>query len=384
MNSLNSKNRKTGDKRKDTIIDLVSQILKQRFPDNIIKQQLDSHDSKKINFACPICGDSEKKSSKRRGNIFFKSNTYKCFNDGCMAFMSLRKFISQFSRKYNLFTDLIIFDEPIQIKKENSTNTLIRFLLSNREKIISISDVINRFNLIRADELPDNSLVLKELNRRCVTINEDYGDLIYADQMDDKFFVFNIDLKSGKIIGFAIRRLNPGEGPKYVINTYSDMLSALNVKEIDNTIIEDCNELGNYFNVLNLDFSRPITIAEGQLDSMFIENCFSTTGVSKAMTILDSIGEKKNIQILFDRDKGGKKEMIKLITMGYSVFLWNSLMTDLKKKYNKIDDVMKLKNIKDINDLFLFFNNKHETSLDSFNVLLSKYFSSSIYDIGFI
>ena len=374
----------TGDKRKDSIINLVEQILKKRFADNIIKQQIDGNDSKKINFACPICGDSEKKSSKKRGNIFFKSNTFKCFNDGCMAFMSIRKFVSVFTRKYNLVTDLSVFEEPAIIKKPNSQNTLIRFLLSDRERIVSITELINRYNLIRGDDLSEDSAVYKELKRRRITDNDEFGDLIYADKNDDKFFIFNMDLKSGKIIGFAIRKLNPGEGPKYLIRTYDDILSAVNFKEIDNITIEDCNELGNYFNVLNLDFSIPITIAEGQLDSLFITNAFSTTGVSKAMTILESVGAKNNIRILFDRDKGGKKEMIKLINLGYKVFLWNMIIADLKKKWNSLEDLNKLRNIKDVNDLYLFLSSKQETNIENFNEMIQKYYSTSQFDIAFI
>lgn len=381
---LKTRDLHTGDKRKDAIIGLVSQILQRRFTDNIIKQQIDVADAKKINFACPICGDSEKKATKKRGNIFFKSNTYKCFNDGCMAFMKLRKFISLFARKYNLTTDLLVFDEPIQIKNVNSSNTLIRFLLSDKDDIINITDIINRFNLIRSDELPETSQVYQYLNKRCITHTEDYGDLIYTDTMDNKFYIFNLDLKSGKVLGFAIRKLDPDAAQKYIIRPYNEVLQALNITGIDNNTIDDCNELGNYFSILNVDYSRPMTIAEGQLDSMFVHNCFSTTGVSKAMTILDSLGLRKNIRILFDKDKAGKKEMMKLIEMGYSVFLWNNLIVDMRKKFKTPIDYAILRNIKDINDLYIFFNSRQTIDLDAFNAMLDKYFSTSIYDIAFI
>lgn len=378
---------KTGDKSKDAVISLVKQILKIRFSDNIIKQQIDSTDGKKLNFACPICGDSQKKSSKKRGNIFFKSRTYKCFNDGCMAFMSLRKFVSLFARKYNITPNLDVFDEPTVIKHRDSSNTLIRFLLSDREQIVSISDIINRFGLTRSDELPEDSRVRKELVRRCIHLTEDYGDLIYGDRMDDKFYIFNLDLKSGKILGFALRKLDTNAAQKYIIKTYTDILTAYPNSQIDKQVVDDCIELGNYFNILNLDFSEPMTITEGQIDSMFVRNCLSTTGVSKAMSILDSLGDRKNIRILFDRDKAGKVEMMKLIQQGYRVFLWNMLIVDLKKRFKKPEDSLDLtpSKMKDINDLFKFFHKRiPTTNLDSFNELLDKYFSTSIYDIAFV
>ena len=69
--------------RRYGIKDFIKDVLKKRFSDNKIKQTLDDSDSDKLNFACPYCGDSNKDSSKKRGNFYLSSNTYKCFNDGC-------------------------------------------------------------------------------------------------------------------------------------------------------------------------------------------------------------------------------------------------------------------------------------------------------------
>ena len=83
------------------ISDFVNSVLKNAFPNNRFKQQL-NEDEDKLNFACPYCGDSENDVSKKRGNIFIKTGTYKCFNDGCLTFTKLNKFISHWAQKYQL------------------------------------------------------------------------------------------------------------------------------------------------------------------------------------------------------------------------------------------------------------------------------------------
>jgi hypothetical protein len=120
-------------------------------------------------------------------------------------------------------------------------------------------------------------------------------------------------------------------------------------------------------------------IAEGQIDSLFLKNGIATSGVSKAKSILTAMGAV-DIKIVFDRDKAGKTSMLSFIKDGYSVFLWNSLMADLKKKYP--GHIIRLSKIKDINDLFLFLASQDtDLTVHSFQDLLLNYFSTSVYDI---
>jgi hypothetical protein len=90
-----------------------------------------------------------------------------------------------------------------------------------------------------------------------------------------------------------------------------------------------------------------------------------------------------DIKILFDRDKAGKNSMLGFIKEGYSVFLWNSLVAELKKRYP--GQIIKLSKIKDINDLFLFLQRQdQDLTLDQFQQLIGKHFSSSVYDIAWL
>ena len=94
-----------------SVTDFCQDVLKKRFPGDVIRQQINDTDSDKLNFACPYCGDSERDPNKKRGNLYLSTQTYKCFNDGCAVWIKLEKFISNLF--HNFFILLFAFVEMI-------------------------------------------------------------------------------------------------------------------------------------------------------------------------------------------------------------------------------------------------------------------------------
>lgn len=372
--------------KRDELVQFVKAILRKRFPNNIEKQRLDDSNDRKLNFACPICGDSHKKSSKKRGNIYLDSGAYKCFNDGCMAYMPLSEFITKTSRENGIQLPSFITDvnyKPVDIKRTG--NPLVRFLTSDTSNLLTISEIINRFNLKRLDISTENPNAISYINKRNLNIITDYGDFLYGDSSDSKILIFNFDKRSGKVLGLSIRHLSDTIERKYIIKSYSDLVNIFSQKDIKKDLIDDANYLNNYFNILNVNFSKPICLTEGQFDSLFINNCIATSGVSKAKSILSSLGAKNNMRILFDKDNAGKTEMMNLIKSGYSILLWNKIIYDLKKMCKTSSEMIKLKDLKDINDLITFLKNKQPNlTISDFNIWLNSYFSESPLDLAFL
>lgn len=377
------------ERKKEMLEHFVQEVLNHSFPNDPIKRIIDASEGSKINFACPFCGDSQKRASKKRGNLFLETSTYKCFNDGCNTWMPIRKFVSTFMKKFGIQIDIEMFGGEIDaeitstVKAKASGNPLINFLLMPKDNLVSMEDILNRFPLIRADELPEESVVRQVLESRFVHQTPDYGDFFYGDSRDNKFYIFNLGAKSGKILGFAVRSLEKDTDRKYIIRNYVDLMAAFPDKKITPELQNEVDTFNNYFNILNLNFQHPITVVEGQVDSRFVYNCLSTTGVSKSLAIIGALGPKKNIRILFDRDKAGKTEMIKLIEQGYSVFLWNPMIEALKKKWHAKEDIMQLSKdeLKDVNDLYKFLAKRQEIDFTIFNEFIVNYFSTSVYDI---
>jgi hypothetical protein len=364
----------------------IKDVLKKRFPDDRFKQEVyESGD--KINFACPYCGDSKSDSRKKRGNIYPDRGFYKCYNDGCGVKSDIAKFISRFALKYSLGLP----DVKAQVKWTPQTSkkkrgSLIELLINKNasEHLLKIEEVVHRFSLTPCSEIdPDTELGIFIKNRALDNLPA-FQKCSYFDSKEDKIYLFNLDYRTNKILGFAIRRI--GEeiiGPKYLIKNYSELKKNGLIRNVEDDIITDIDAINNYFNVLNVDFSKPILVTEGQIDAMFLNNSIATTGISKSKLLLENLLSKSNTLILFDSDSAGKTQSIDLIKKGYRVFLWNKVMADLRKKYN--EDYRSVRLIKDVNDLYSFML-KHDTTLtfDLFNGFVLQYFSESPLDLLYV
>ena len=371
----------------EEITSFIETLLRKKFHDVPEKQKIDGSSDRKLNFACPICGDSDKKVSKKRGNLYLDTGAYKCFNDGCMAYMNMGEFVAKMSKEHGIMLpSFVLEDEYKPVSRPKKTqNQLIRFITSDTSQLITITDVVNRFSLKRLDLVSEDSRAYQYIKSRNLNLIQDFGDCLYTDAQDNKIFIFNFDRRSGRLLGFSIRSLDPNAERKYIIKSYTDLAGIFAQTGMPKELIEDANFLNNYFNVLNIDFSKPIRMTEGQFDAMFITNSIATSGASKARSIFAELGSKSATQVVFDRDKAGKTQMMNFIQQGYSVFLWNKIIGDLKKKYNSTPDIMSMNKVKDINDLFNYiYERDPEYTIPKFNDWLNNYFSDSVFDMAYL
>ena len=255
--------------------------------------------------------------------------------------------------------------------------------LNAGSQLMKLTELAERFSLKPCSEAKSGSAVYDFIESRNLEVLTDFNKIAYFDSKDDKVFLFNIDYKSDRVLGFAIRRLGESYGPKYLIKNYAEFNKNGLVKGMSQEVIHEVDSLNNYFNILNIDFTKDVIVTEGQIDALFIFNCVATTGVSKSRLLLENLLTKRNAKIFFDNDLAGKRQSIELIKKGYSVFLWSKFISDLAKTYpsNRIQ----LKLIKDINDAYsMLVKIDKKTSIESFNILINKYFSDSELDMLFI
>ena len=369
-----------------SIHDFVKDLLKKKFPGSNLKQQVfDAGD--KLNFACPFCGDSKKDPKKKRGNLYLTTHTYKCYNDGCGAKADLTGFVSAFAGKYSLGIPSISNEKPkfeLLTHSKKRGSMFEKFISLNAgSQLMKLTELAERFSLKPCSEAKSGSAVYDFIESRNLEVLPDFNKIAYFDSKDDKVFLFNIDYKSDRVLGFAIRRLGESYGPKYLIKNYAEFNKNGLVKGMSPEVIHEVDSLNNYFNILNIDFTKDVIVTEGQIDALFIFNCVATTGVSKSRLLLENLLTKRNAKIFFDNDLAGKRQSIELIKKGYSVFLWSKFISDLAKTYpsNRIQ----LKLIKDINDAYsMLVKIDKKTSIESFNILINKYFSDSELDMLFI
>jgi hypothetical protein len=264
-------------------------------------------------------------------------------------------------------------------KKKGS---LIELLIKRNigASLLDLDYLSSRFSLIPCKDAEPSSRVGTFVRTRGLVDLPTFNSCCYYDSSQNKIYLFNVDLKSNKILGFAIRRIDDYSGPKYLIKSYAELKKNGLLRNFEDEIIADIDSLNNYFNVLNINFSKPVFVTEGQIDAMFLKNAIATTGVSKSKLLLENLLLKSNTLVFFDSDMAGKRQSIELIKKGYRVFLWSKVMSDLRKTYGASQK--EVSEIKDVNDLFQFIRIYDQSfDFDKFNEFVLDYFSESPLDL---
>ena len=363
--------------------DFIQTVLENEFPGESRKQEIRSTKNG-FNFACPFCGDSASNVNAKRGNIWLNSKAYKCFNDGCMLWMPLKRFISAFTDKYSIdISDLDIdFEAEFDPRDRNLKivdNNIMNFLYDTGAfaTMLDLEYVKNRFSLINLRDLPAESEVRKFLDKRLLLNVPNAYDEVYADPSDKVIYIFNYHKATGKILSLATRKI---EYKKYKVIPYSHLCEALKIAPVMDHA-DALDQLGEYYNILNVDLRKPVKTTEGQIDSMFLQNAIATQGVTKSMFLLDSVPDG-NVWTMFDRDHGGVDASVREMQAGRRAFMWSLLIRRLKRKYTPDD--LALSKIKDTNDLYVYMYSKTKLPLWRFNELVDGYFTSSRFDMVYL
>ena len=267
----------------------------------------------KYNFRCPVCGDSSKDESKKRGWALTYDNTiiFKCFNCNMQPLH-----ISQFLQRYypELYTDYI--KESFQFKSTKKRNRKIK-----------TTDVFSReyedLNIQKIVDLPEVHAAVKFLKKRKLTEKE-YSTFYYTDnfykwvheEIDSKYFNFNSRYdprivipfynKSKKIFAIQGRTILKYDQTRYITVKTSDTEDKL-------------------FGLERIDFSKKIYVVEGPIDSLFLPNCLALAG---SLSNLDSLLKhtiKENLIIVPDNDKRNRQTnsfINESLQKGYKTVLW--------------------------------------------------------------
>lgn len=352
---LDSSNINSTDEFIRTIMPQLDLILKQRFSDNKYKQNIRVRGNNRINFACPICGDSHSDNSKKRGNIIIEPGefqyTYKCFN--CGAYMSVKEFFNKFNTPLDISTIEYISNmkKDFSYLKNDDSSAYILFDLDLIDSVAIDREYLKqKMNLIEVTS--DNSA-----GRYLISRNQYKFEKFLYDNLNNIIYILNLT-ESGKIFGIQTRDMNITKGPKYKTYKLSNIYKMFLHEERD--ISPEIDLLSMFFNVLLINYNRPIVVVEGPLDSFLINNCIATCGATKSIPI------ELNFYYLYDDDKTGIQKTIDKLNNRNYVFLWDKFKKDIslphKSKWD-INDVVnycKSNNIKMPNILNYFSNDEFD------------------------
>jgi hypothetical protein len=339
------------------IINNVQQILNSTFSN---KYKTTIHEfQERLNFACPYCGDSTKDEAKVRGNLYFSTQQYHCFNCGkhTSIFNFFKKFLPSVSIKYDQYNKYTTTNINV-IHKKNEFNILDSDFIKKYAipKYILLKNM-NWQNIENSKgEYYINFRLIKDNNKSKFAYDSKYNAII----------ILNIDDEEN-VIGLQIRPIvrSKGKSNFFTYNLsklYTKIYPDIYLKSKEEVIIIDA--ISTVFGILQVNFSDTITIFEGPFDALMFKNSIATAGALKHLPF-----SAENIRYWYDNDKTGIKKSFECLESGKLVFMWSKYWEDLGFELN----------IKDLNELMIYCKKNNINILD-----FNKYFSNDKIDAIYV
>jgi len=360
----------------------LQEVLKVAHTDSR-KWKIKEH-SDRLQYSCPVCGDSESAPGRKmRGTLYWKNLMHICFNEtkcNCSFITLLKKFNVEIDlqQKVNIYNYV---DSNITYKKDDDN-----FVIDNLDKLIDIdflSEYLNTHSetqFSNFEPVKKNSAVYQYLKYdRLITNFENIYQAVFHITAKWKENVIVILNKSGKkVLGFQLRNLKYGDKRFFKIYNFEKIYNIIHQNDtLDELEAIGYNKISNFYNILNVNWDKPVTIFEGYLDAQFYHNSIGAIGINSIDEMSFLMNDNLDLQFFFDQDNIGVSKALDMLEKGHKVFLWQKLNKDLiankKDKYQAEQYCLK---IKDLNKLVQEMKNP-----DAVNKLkLQNYFSNSIFD----
>lgn len=338
----------------------------------------------RFQYSCPVCGDSEKSpGQKLRGTLYFKNMMHVCFNeDHCNR--SFPKLISTFNIEIDLQKKLDIYnyiDTNIKWDKKEDN-----FVIQKLDRLIDIDFLTEYLNdhpetqFSKFGPIKNNSAVYQYLKYvRLIDNFENLYEAEFAITPKWKEKVIVILNKSGKkVLGLQIRNLKSDDKRLFKIFNFEKLYNIIHPEDpLDEIEAVSYNKISNFYNILNVDWDKPVTIFEGYLDSVFFPNSIGAIGLNSINEMEFLMSDELELKFFFDQDEVGIKKAITMIEKGHKVFLWQKFIEKLiKNKTDKYVAKNYMLKIKDLNKLVQEMKNT-----DPYNKLkLETFFSNDVFD----
>lgn len=262
------------------------------------------------NCKCPICGDSQKKKTKKRGFFYKKGNDlfYKCFNDdGCSTTFynfiqrldpslakeyAFERFFAGDTKQHNYEKPKFEFKSPVFKKKT----------ILNIPTIASLPDTHYAKQYVLDRKIPKgfhkDLYYAKDFKQFVNDIFPEYDKQLLD---GDERLIIPFRDESGNLFAFQGRALN------------KNPLRYITVK-LDESL--------KLFGLDRIDKKEPISVTEGPLDSLFLKNAVATADAN--LMIAEFLG-KQNMTLIPDNEPRNihiVKQIKKWIDNGFKVCLF--------------------------------------------------------------
>lgn len=266
-------------------------------------------------FRCPICHDSRKNVTKKRGNYYFKSASYYCFN--CQHSCSSYALVSKLTGKSisDVKADFFRYEKNGGCKFEyiDSFKKSI-----NESKTQSINDTfIIPSTWVTIEDKPRQYVDERMINK-APNITKHWK--LYYNTESQRLVIPWIE--NGKIVYYQERALYPSQQPKYLFP-----------KDKSNRPIFGIDSINN-------DYPW-IFYLEGALDSIWVKNGVASGSISLSSTQLDILSNFVEHQIVYFPDnpwvdKASLENIRKLSISHPNLLVWMWPKNIIEKDVNEL------------------------------------------------
>jgi CRISPR/Cas system-associated endoribonuclease Cas2 len=373
------KGQKITEELKSKIRSLFKQVVSKAHHDS--SKQIIKEMPGRITMACPQCGDSTTDLKKKRGNLYWDTLQYHCFN--CGIHSNAYQLLKDHHVKFKNTDDSIQIIDYIQEHKmevndiEVLEHDIFKLTYDLSPTRIELSQMFGFKEIVPGDSAYfylKNRLLSHRLDR-----------FMYSPK-DKRIVVLNL-APNDKVIGFQTRSLNKQSNSRYLTydleKIYQETKREMILSEEE---LVSVKKLSTLFGVMLVDFQREVTMFEGPIDAMFISNSIGLATAGRSTTEFDEI---PTIRYMFDNDSTGKRKMMEKLKRGKKIFTWERFFKETKidlqlenflKNIDKNERDKYPKQIGDLNDLVIaawLTQNKCLSDLD-------KYFSDSKLDAYYL
>ena len=368
------------------IKNILQKILNKEFA-NVQKRRVNDY-SDRLNFACPFCGDSHRNNHAKRGNLYFNRLVFICFN--CDKKTTFDRMCKEFNEQIDPDKKLEMIEHLDSIMTYNDYQS--EFVDAKFDNLIDLSDLeksieLNLTPFSDFKPIQVNGGIYKYLIGRGIEPDKHkniYQAKYWKNEDESEWIIVMLNRRDTKLLGMQVRNLKEGRKRMFKIYNYENILEWVNMakeepKQVDINELVIYNKLSYYFNILNVDFDKMITVFEGYLDSLFYPNSIGLVGVNTDFRFLENSGF--DLQYFFDNDEAGFKKSEEKLKEGYTVFLWNKLFESIVDQKNSNDPFSLLHRISKVKDV----NKLCQLTPDAFKKLkLPLFFSKDILDVKWI
>ena len=266
------------------------------------------------NFSCPVCGDSKRNKHKARGYIYPGKGqlVFHCHNcNDTRKFSDLLKFVDQSLYSEYVKEKLVDSPPPKSEAQELAEKMKPPVFQSSTplKKLKKISSLLPNHPVkvyVEKRGIPSEyhyKLYLCKAFKKWV--NEFIPYKFESEDHDEPRLVIPLLDQEKNLIGVQGRSFKKDSPVKYI------------------TILLDENN-PKLYGLESVDFTKPVYVVEGPIDSMFLPNCLASCG-GDLTTELPIVGSVEDFIVVYDNEPRNKdivKNIQKAIDKGYKVCIW--------------------------------------------------------------